>query len=85
MHPVTKAIPSFVVDSASNSDLNSPTSIEKSEPLSKQLTQEVNSNNEDGEEPPENKKEKRSLQDQLEEIRTNKKEKSYASRKLLER
>ena len=53
-----------MVDSASNSDLNSPTSIEKSEPLSKQLTQEVNSNNEDGEEPPENKKEKRSLQDQ---------------------
>ena len=33
-HPVTKPIPSFVVDSARNSDLNSSTSIEKSEPLS---------------------------------------------------
>ena len=49
-------MPSFVVDSASNSDLNSPTSIERSEPLCEQLTQEVNSNNVDKEEPPQNKK-----------------------------
>ena len=46
-HPLTKAIPSFVVDSASNSNLNSPTFIVKSEPLSEQSTQEVNSNNVD--------------------------------------
>ena len=80
-HPLTKPMPSFVDDSASNSDLNNPTSIEKSEPLSEQLTQEVNSNNVDGEEPPQNKKEKRSLQDQLEEIKKNKKEEFYASKK----
>ena len=60
-HPLTKAIPCFVVDSASNSDLNSPTSTAKSEPLSEQSTQEFNSNNVDGEEAP--KKEKQSLRD----------------------
>ena len=48
---------SFIVDSASNSNLNSPTSIGKSEPLSEQLTQEVNLNNVDGEESPQNKHE----------------------------
>ena len=37
-HPLTKPVQSFVVDSASNSDLNSPTSIGKSESLSEQLT-----------------------------------------------
>ena len=37
-HPLTKPMPSFIVDSASNSDLNSPTFIGKSEPLSEQLT-----------------------------------------------
>ena len=62
-HPLTKPMPSFAVDSASKSDLNSPTSIEKSEPLSEQLTREVNLNDVDREEPPQNKKEKRSLQD----------------------
>ena len=67
-HPLTKPMPSFIVDSASNSDLNSPTSIGKSEPLTEQLTQGVNLNNVDGEEPPQNKKEKQSLQDQLEEV-----------------
>ena len=80
-HPLTKPMQSFVVDSASNSDLNSPTSIGKSEPLSEQLTQEVNLNNVDGEEPPQNKKEKRSLQDQLEEVKKKKKEEFYASKK----
>ena len=79
-HPLTKPMPSFVVDSASNSDLNSPTSTEKSELLSEQLTQQVNLNNVDGEEPPQNKKEKRSLQDQLEEVKKMKKE-FYASKK----
>ena len=74
---------SFVVDSASNSDLNSPTSIGKFEPLSEQLTQGVNLNNEDGEEPPQNKKEKRSLQDQLEEVKKKKKEEFYASKKVI--
>ena len=74
-------MPSFVVNSASNSDLNSPTSIEKSERLSKQLTQKVNSNNIDGEELPQNKTEKRSLQDQLEEVKKKKKEEFYASKK----
>ena len=77
---LNKAIPSFVVDSDSNSDLNSPTSIENSELLSEKLTQEVNSNNVDGEEPPQNKKEKLSLQDQLEEVKP-KKEEFYASKK----
>ena len=38
-----------------------------------QSTQEVNSNNVDGEEPPHNKKEKRSLKDQLEEVKKKKK------------
>ena len=33
-HPLAKAIPSFVIHSASNSNLNSTTSLEKSEPLS---------------------------------------------------
>ena len=80
-HPLTKPIPSFVVDSASNSDLNSPTSIERSETLSEKLTQEVNSNNVHGKEPPRNKKEKRSLQDQLEEVKKKKKEEFYASKK----
>ena len=50
-HPLTKSIPSSVVDSASYSDLNSPTSIEKPESLSEQLTQKVHSNNVDAEEP----------------------------------
>ena len=40
-HPLTKAISSFVVDFASNSDLNSPSSITKSEPLSKHSTQDL--------------------------------------------
>ena len=70
----TKPITNFVADSASNSDLNSHTSIEKSQPLSEQLMQGVNSNNVDGEEPPQNKKEKRSLQNQLEEVKKKKKE-----------
>ena len=72
-HSLTKPMQSFGVDSASNSDLNSPTSIGKSEPLSEQLTQGVNLNNVDGEEPPQNKKERRSLQDQLEEVKKKKK------------
>ena len=43
-------------------DLISPTSIENSiEPPSKILTQDFNLNNIDGEEPPSNKKKKRSL------------------------
>ena len=45
--------------------------MEKFEPFSEQLAQEVNSNNVDGEEPPQNKKEKWSLQDQLEELKKN--------------
>ena len=57
--PATKPIPSFVVDSASNSDLNRPTSIEKFEPLSEQLAKVVILNNVDVEGPPQNKKEKR--------------------------
>ena len=57
-HPLTKPMQSFVIDSASNSDLNSPTSTEESEPPSEQLTQGVNLNNVDGEEPPQNRKEK---------------------------
>ena len=61
LHPLTKPIPSFVVDFGSNLDLNSPTSIEIPGPLSEQLTQEINSNNIDVEDPPLNKKEKRSL------------------------
>ena len=77
---LNKAIPSFVVDSDSNSDLNSPASIETSELLSEKLTQEVNSNNVDGEEPPQNKKEKRSLQDQLGEEKK-KKEEFYTTKK----
>ena len=72
---------SFVVYSASNSDLNSSTFIGKSEPLSEQLTQETNLNNVDGEEPPQNKKKKRSLQDQLKEVKKKKKEEFYASKK----
>ena len=76
---LNKAIPSFAVDSDINSDLNSPTSIENSEPLSPKLKQEVNSNNVDGEEPPRNKKEKWLLQDQLEEVK--KKEQFYASKR----
>ena len=43
--------------------------MEKFEPFSEQLAQEVNSNNVDGEKPPQNKKEKWSLQDQLEELK----------------
>ena len=54
--PLNKAIPSFVVDSNSNSDLDSPRSIENSEPPSEKLTQEVNLNNADGHEPPQSKK-----------------------------
>ena len=45
--------------------------MEKFESFSEQLAQEVNSNNVDGEEPPQNKKEKWSLQDQLEELKKN--------------
>ena len=78
--PFNKAIPNFVVDSNSNLDLNSPRSIENSEPPSEKLTQEVNLNNADGEEPPQSKKKKQSLQDQLEEVKK-KKEKFYASKK----
>ena len=59
--PLNKAILTFVVDSDSNLDINSPTSIENSEPPSKILTQDFNLNNIDGEEPPSNKKKKRSL------------------------
>ena len=54
--PLNKAIPNFVVDSNSNLDLNSPRSIENSEPPSEKLTQEVNLNNADGHEPPQSKK-----------------------------
>ena len=72
--PLTKATPSFVVDPASNSDLNRPTCNAKSEPLSEQSMQEVNSNNVDGEQTPQNKKEKRPLQDQLQEVKKKKKE-----------
>ena len=43
--------------------------MEKFELFSEQLAQEVNLNNVDGEEPPQNKKEKWSLQDQLEELK----------------
>ena len=82
-HPLTKAIPNFVIDSASNSDLNSSTSIAKSEPLNEQSTQEVNSSNVDGEQTPQNKKEKRSLQEQLQEVKKNKKEQFYASKKVI--
>ena len=78
--PLNKAIPNFVVDSNSNLDLNSPRSIENSEPPREKLTQEVNLNNADGEEPPQSKKKKQSLQDQLEEVKK-KKEKFYASKK----
>ena len=79
--PVTKPIPSFLVVSASNSDLNSLTSIEKSNPLIEKLTQEGDSNNVDREEPPQNKKERRSLQDQLEEVKKKKKEEFYTTEK----
>ena len=77
--PLNKAIPSFVVDSNSNSDLNSLTSIENSESPSEKLTQ-VSSNNVDEEEPPQDKKKKRSLQDQLEEVKKKKKEEFYGSK-----
>ena len=59
--PLNKAILTSVVDSDSNLDINSPTSIENSEPPSKILTQDFNLNHIDGEEPPSNKKKKRSL------------------------
>ena len=75
--PLNKAVPSFIVDSNINSDLNCPISIENFEPLSEKLTQEVNWNNVDGEEPPQNKKEKRSLQDQLEEVKKKKKKEEF--------
>ena len=82
LQPLNKAIPSFVVDSNSNSDLNCPISIENSAPLSEKLTPEVNWNNVDGEEP--HKKEKQSLQDQLEELKKKKKkEKFHASKKVV--
>ena len=82
--PLNKAVPSFIVDSNINSDLNCPISIENFEPLSEKLTQEVNWNNVDGEEPPQNKKEKRSLQDQLEEVKKKKKkEEFHASKKTV--
>ena len=74
LHPAAKPIPSFVFNSACNSDLNSPTSIEKPEPGNERLMQEVNSNNLDREEPPQNKKERRSLQDQLEKVKKKKEE-----------
>ena len=50
-------------------------------PPSKKLTQEVNSNNVDGEEPHQSKKKKRSLQDQLEEVKKKWKKDFYASKK----
>ena len=78
---LTKPIPSFVADSAGNSDLNRPTSMEKFEPLSKQLAQKVILNNADLEEPPQNEKTKLSLQDQLEEVKKMKKEEFYAVKK----
>ena len=59
--PLNKTILTSVVDSDSNLDINSPTSIENSEPPSKILTQDFNLNHIDGEEPPSNKKKKRSL------------------------
>ena len=62
--------------------LNDPTSIEKSEAVNNQLMQVVHSNNVDGEELPQNKKRKQSLQDQLEEVKKNKKEEFYASKKV---
>ena len=49
--------------------------------MNKQLTQEIKLNNADGEEPPQNEKEKRSLQDQLVELKKKKKEEFYAFRK----
>ena len=73
-------VSSFAVDSASNEDLTSPTSIEKSELLSQQLTREVISNNKDREEPPQNKQEKRSLRDQLEKVKKKSKDEFYASK-----
>ena len=69
MHPVTKPIQSFVVNSACNSDLDRSTSVGKSELVNKQLTQEVNSNNVDWEEPPQNNKEKRSLKNQFDKVK----------------
>ena len=74
-------MPSFVADSASNSDLNRPTSIAKFEHLSKQLVQKAILNNVYLEEPPQNKKTKRSLQDQLEEVKKKKKQEFYAAKK----
>ena len=74
MQPVTKPIASFVVDSASNSDLNKHTSIEKLDTMSEQLAQEVILKIVDLEEPPQNRKKKRSLQDQFEEVKKKKKE-----------
>ena len=62
--------------------LNDPTSIEKSEAVNNQLMQVVHSNNVDGEELPQNKKGKQSLQDQLEEVKKKKKEEFYASKKV---
>ena len=76
--PSNKAIPSFVVHSNSNSDLNITASIENSELLRKTLTQEVDSNNEDGEEPPQNQKEKWPLQDHQMEVKKKKKQEFYA-------
>ena len=49
--------------------------------MNEQLTQEVNSNNVDGEEPTQNNKENWSLQDQLEEVKMKKKKEFYASKK----
>ena len=80
--PVTKPIPSFEDDSASNSNLNRPTFIEKFEPLSEHLAaQEVILNNVDLEEPPQSKNEKGSLEDQLEEVKKKKQEGFYVTKK----
>ena len=49
--------------------------------MNEQLTQEVNSNNVDGEEPTQNNKENWSLQDQLEEVKMKEKKEFYASKK----
>ena len=49
--------------------------------MGEKLAQEVILNNVDLEEPPQNKKEKRSLQDQLKEVKKKKKEGFYATKK----
>lgn len=53
--------------------------------MNNQLVQVVHSNNVDREELPQNKKGKQSLQEQLEKVKKKKREKFYASKKILER